>query len=443
MGPMNVIFIMSDQQRHDSIGPKRHPCADFPRMERLRSESVIFDNFFASAMACVPSRQAMLSGKQEWMSRSCGNWKFFMGEDTTWMSILRDNGYRCVSVGKTHMVHSGSFHIQVPVRSSFGNQTGWDHFHPSATPEPDETYFDIHTAHRACDSLKKLKGGDPFALFVGFHAPHEPYVMPERYLDFLKPADASLPENRSVEEYRQKSTSYRKRVEHFKNLFGDIDDEKIRIGIAGHHCLLKMLDDCLGILLDEIAALDLLEDTLIVYCSDHGDLLGEHMLFNKAATFYESEIRIPMMIRFPTGEHAGKSISRFGSGIDVLPTLLDILNIDLEVPLPGFSLLPAITEDKNIRPHVTTTIVDAMMIRTESEKLWYNVLEDDGEMYDLENDPGEMKNLYGNPGSLDLRRELFERMIQSRMRDDRVYSQPTVRERRLREEVSSSNEPET
>ena len=385
----------------------------------------------------------MLSGRQEWMSRSWGNSKFFMGEDTTWMSILRENGYRCISVGKTHMVHSGSYHIQVPVRRSFGNQTGWDHFHPAATPEPEETYFDFHTAYRACDALKKLKGGDPFALFVGFHAPHEPYVMPAGYLDFLKPKDAPLPENRSPEEYRQKSASYRKRVEHFKNLFGQMDDDMTRTGIAGHHCLLKMLDDCLGIVLDEIKALGLLEDTLIVYGSDHGDLLGEHMLFNKAATFYESEIRIPMMIRFPRGDYSGKALDQFGSGIDVLPTLMDILNINIDLPLPGLSLLPAMAEGIPVRNHVTTTIVDAMMIRTDTKKLWYNVLENDGEMYDLAADPGEMKNLYGDPAAVDLRKELFEAMLQSRMRDDRIYSQPIGKELRLREEVSSSYEPET
>ena len=88
---MNVIFIMSDQQRCDSIGPDRHPCADYPVMERLRSQSVSFDSFYASAIPCVPSRQTMLTGRQEWMSRGCGNVKFNMGEDTTWMSILREN----------------------------------------------------------------------------------------------------------------------------------------------------------------------------------------------------------------------------------------------------------------------------------------------------------------------------------------------------------------
>lgn len=440
---MNIVFIMSDQQRHDSFGPHRHECADFPRLEQLASESVVFENFFTSAMACVPSRQAMLSGRQEWMSRSCGNWKFFTGEDTTWMSILRDSGYRCVSVGKTHMVHSGSFHIQVPVRESFGGQTGWDHFHPAATPEPDETFFDLHTAYRSRDALRKLATGDPFALFVGFHAPHEPYVMPVQYLDYICPSDVPLPENRSREEYQQKSNSYRARVDHFQNLFGDVDDEMVRSGIAGHHCSLKMLDDCLGIVLDEIKALGLLEDTLIVYCSDHGDLLGEHMLFNKAATFYESEIRIPMTIRYPNGTGAGERIQQFGSGIDVLPTLVDLLGIDVDLALPGLSLVPAMESGEDVRDFVTTTIVDAMMIRTATKKLWYNVVDNDGEMYDLESDPGEMNNLFHEPGSAHMRSELFETMMQSRMRDDRIYSQPTRKDLLLREEVSSSYEPET
>ncbi len=165
----------------------------------------------------------------------------------------------------------------------------------------------------------------------------------------------------------------------------------------------------------------------------HGDLLGEHMLFNKAATLYVSEIRIPMMIRFPGGDHSGKAIEQFGSGIDVLPTLMDILKIDNDLALPGLSLLPAIAEDAQARKHVTTTIIDAMTIRTDTEKLWYNGPDHDGEMYDLADDPA----------CTDLRGELFEAMLQSRMTDDRIYSQPTPKEVRLREEVSSSHEPET
>lgn len=434
---------MSDQQRADSIGPGRHPCADYPNMEQLRGESVSFDNFCASAIPCVPSREVMLTGRQEWMSRGNGNAKFNTGDDRTWMSVLRDHGYGCVSVGKTHMIHAGSTHIQVPLKNSFGDQGGWDHFHPAASPEPEESYFDIHTATRAREALRSLAGDEaPFALFVGFHAPHEPYIMPERYLDFVDPKDAPLPAVRADHEHDQKSKGYRNRVEHFKRLFGGIDDQKTRLGVAGHHCLLKMVDDCLGAVREEIESLDLLEETLFVYCSDHGDLLGEHWLFNKAATFYESEIRIPMMIRFPNGAHAGSTVSGLASGIDVFPTLLDGLGIGADVSLPGMSLLPAILDGAATREYVTCTNTGGMMIRTDSKKLWYSVVNDDGEMYDLEADPQELNNLYNNPEASAMRHELFEQLLRSRMNDDLAYSRPTERDKLIHREMRTLHEPE-
>ena len=385
----------------------------------------------------------MLTGRQEWMSRGWGNAKFDMGDDITWMSILRDHGYRCVSVGKTHMIHAGSYHIQVPVRSSFSDQNGWDHFHPKSSPEPEETYFDIHTTQRACDALRRLKNHTPFAIFIGFHAPHEPYVMPARYLELIDPAAVPLPTARREDEYHRKSESYRTRVEHFRKLFGGIDDEMTRVGIAGHHCLLKMVDDCLGSIMEEIQSLGLIDDTVVVFCSDHGDLLGEHWLFNKAATFYESEIRIPMMFRFPDGYGAGKRVKRFGSGIDIMPTLLDILGIEVDISLPGISLMPAVRDNRQTRESVVCTNTRGMMIRTSSKKLWYECVNRDGEMYDLDQDPEELENLYCDQDHTDMRHELLESMIQARLKDDRLISRPNNRNKIIYQEVRSSFEPET
>ncbi len=440
---MNVVFIMADQQRADSVGPDRHPCADYPVLERLRSESISFDRFYASAIPCVPSRQTMLTGRQEWMSRGWGNSKFNMCEDTTWMSLLRDQGYRCVSVGKTHMCHAGSFHMQVPIRETFAGRGGWNHFEIVESPEPESTYFDTCAADRACAALERLKG-NPFAMFLGFHAPHEPYVMPRGYMDFVRPEDVPLPAARREDEYRTKSNAYRARVEHFKKMFGGtIDEKRMRTGIAGHHCLVKMVDDCVGRLMDKLESLGLLDDTLVVYCSDHGDLLGEHGLFNKAATFYESEIRVPFMVRFPDGYRAGERVARFASGIDVLPTLMEILGFKPDVSLPGISLLPAMRGEGAARDLVTCTNTRGMMIRTDRHKLWYNPVDGDGEMYDLERDPMELDNLFGLPEHSEMRRELFERMLHERIRDDQRFSQPTERDKRLHAEVNSSYEPET
>ncbi len=249
---------MADQQRADSFGPNRHPCADFPTLEKLAGDSVSFTNFFTSASPCVPSRYSFLTGRQPWILGCAGNSKFSMNDEETWMSILRNQGYSCVSVGKTHMVHAGSFHIQIPVGKTFGDQGGWDHFHPTASPETEEKYFDIQATQRASEVVEKLKSDGPFALFLGFHAPHEPYVMPRKYLDFCKPEDVPLPESCSVDQYDTKSANYRNVVDHFKRMFGEITDEDIKKGIAGHHCLLKMVDDCLNVFLTTLRKNNLL-----------------------------------------------------------------------------------------------------------------------------------------------------------------------------------------
>ena len=102
--------------------------------------------------------------------------------------------------------------------------------------------------------------------------------------------------------------------------------------------MLKMVDNCLGEILEILESTSLKENTLVIFCSDHGDLLGEHSLFAKDATFHESEIKIPMMIRFPNGTHAGKQINHLASSIDLVPTLLDYLNIKADISLPGKTL---------------------------------------------------------------------------------------------------------
>ncbi|MGP4079232.1 sulfatase-like hydrolase/transferase [Pseudalkalibacillus sp. R45] len=440
---MNVVFIMTDQQRADSIGEDRHPCANYPNMEQLRRESVSFNRFYTAGLPCVPSRHAFLTGRQPWKVGVSGNRKFSTEGETTWMQLLRENGYRSVSVGKTHMIHAGSFHIQVPVGKSFGNQEGWDHFHPTASPESEENYYDIHIARRACETLDRLSDSEPFALFVGFHAPHEPYVMPEKYLDFCKPDDVPLPVNCHIDEYKTKSKAYRRRVDHFNNMFGDITDEMVRKGIASHYSMLKMVDDCVGILMDKLIEKNLLEHTLIVFASDHGELHGEHGIFNKGATQYESEIRLPFMIRFPDGRHAGKSVEALASSIDYAPTLFDIMGLSPDVSFPGHSLVPSIEDGSTVREYVTIADGDgAMGIRTNKHKLWYNSNFSDGEMYDLEKDPMEMDNLYPLPEYQALRSELFELMLHARLMDDHRDNQWTERERRLHDEIKSSYEPE-
>ena len=251
-----------------------------------------------------------------------------------------------------------------------------------------------------------------------------------------------LPRARRDDEYETKSAGYRDRVDHFCRMFGPIDDDATRRGIAGHHCLMKLVDDCLGRVLETMRELGLLENTLVVYCSDHGDLLGEHGLFNKAATFYEGEVRVPFMLRFPDGRGSGTRVPGLASTVDVMPTLLDLLGVEADLSLPGRSLVPAIERGESVRDAVTCATVRGMMVRSETHKLWYDHRFRDGEMYDLAADPYELENLYDRPEHAELRRQLSERMLHARLEDDYRDALPTRAEKRLQREVWSSYEPE-
>lgn len=445
----NVLFIMTDQQRYDTLGDS--PAVDLPHMRRLKEESVSFSNFYVAATACVPSRASFLFGRNAWDLHIHGNARFMMDAaqcgplDTSWMQVLRDQGYASVSVGKTHQIHAGSYHIPVPLADSFGNQDGWDHFHPEVSPQPEDTFYDIHVARRACDALERLQDKGPFAMFVGFHAPHEPYVLPEKYRDYVKPGDVELPRNRSLREYEEKSESYRRRIRHFQSMFGECihEDEAIRRGIAGYYSSLKMVDDCVGMVLDQLRALGLEGETLVVFTSDHGELLGEHYLFNKNATAYEGEIHIPLMIRFPDRRDAGKVVPQLGCALDFFPTLMEALGIDPDLPLPGASLLPAVREGRDVREDLLVWHSESSLTLVwEQAKLTYCPEDGDGELYDLAADPQEMHNLWNEPGAEALRSKMVLRMLHRRLYSDKLSSRMTRRERRLHAEVYASKEPE-
>lgn len=440
--PRNVIFIMTDQQRYNSLA-QPNPYGDFPAMRRLRAQSASFEDFYTAALPCVPSRHAFLTGRTPWQLGCWGNAKFSEEGERTWMSLLRDEGYRCVSVGKTHMIHAGSYHIPVDSGDTFGALDGWNHFEKQASPAGEDAYFDVKVSQRACRVMDQLKQDDsPFALFIGFHAPHEPYSMPGKYLSFRDADSVSLPHYADDAEYDGRSAFYQARRAHFARMFGELTEEKVRTGIAGYGCMLKMVDDCLDTVLRQIDALGLAEDTLIVFTSDHGELLGEHHIFNKAATFHDAETHIPFLMRFPDGRFAGKSINGLASSLDFVPTLLDIMGVTADAHFCGESLVPALETGKTEREAVVSAVDARMMLRTDTHLIWYDAEHDDGELYMIAEDPHALHNRYNDPDCAALRDALLQRMLRERMLLDRRDSRPARKDRLRLLEVKASQEPE-
>jgi len=265
--------------------------------------------------------------------------------------------------------------------------------------------------------------------------------MPKEYMKNYLPEDVSLPEEIDEEIKNSKSQCYKNKVNQLEKKFGKPTEEKTRIGIAGYLNLMKIIDDCVGKLLEKLEKKDLIDNTLIVFTSDHGEMLGEYEIFGKGATFHESEVRVPLLMRFPDGKEAGTVRDELVSTIDWNPTLFDYLDIDPDFGMPGKSLFPMIENNTPVRDSVLCGC-QGMMIRNKRYKLWHNPNTKDGEMYDLENDPKEMNNLYNNKKYSELKYELLKDMLESRMADDGAIAQLTSNDRRLLEEVCSSNEPQ-
>jgi arylsulfatase A-like enzyme len=197
-----------------------------------------------------------------------------------------------------------------------------------------------------------------------------------------------------------------------------------------------------GRVLNQIESLGLFNNSIVIFVSDHGDVLGEHGVFNKTATFYDSEVRVPFYIRMPGSTSEHKTVNGLASSIDFVPTLFDLLDLNPDVSLPGHSLKPLMDNGTPVRDHVLSSTCHSMMIRTTDAKLWLDSRHNDGEMYDLNRDPHEDHNLFHAPEHADSRYKLTERLLLERIRSDIRNNSPTQAEMNRTREIAVTHQPE-
>lgn len=436
----NVVFIMSDQQRADTLGSQRHPAAKAPSLDQLAEESIAFDNFFTVGLPCVPSRASFLTGLYAWQHGTVSNSKFLPPGISTWQTVLREAGYACVSVGKTHHIYAGSHWIQVAVGASWDPETPpFSHTQVEPTPVAEEEYFDFQVTARALEALAQLaKAKQPFSLFVGLHAPHEPYILPARFIAEFAPEKMPLPPS-IPDELSTKTSHQRQRQE---KQFADLDEESIRRGIAGYFAHVLMVDECVGRLVVALEESGCADNTLLIFTSDHGELLGEHTLFNKAASFYDAEMRVPLLLRLPDRGQAGKRTGAFAASIDLAPTLFDLLGLTPDLPLPARSLAPAIFENKPIRDGILASSGVGLMWRDRTHKLCLYPATGEGELYDLDSDPHELRNLFDTPENMELQERLMRKLIFEQYLADADRNRVSEREKILAREFRAGLPPE-
>ncbi|MDG1531497.1 MAG: choline-sulfatase [Paracoccaceae bacterium] len=418
----NILMIMADQLAPQALSFYGNSVCKTPNLDRLAADSVVFDNAYCNYPLCVPSRASMMSGRLTPAIKVWDNACELASSQPTIAHHLRHLGYHTVLSGKMHFIGPDQMHgfdertVTDVYPSGFDWVADWEAgpaFVPSATglngvvdagpaTRTLQEDFDEEVAHATVQTIYDLarRGDDagPWFQVASFTSPHTPFVADQKYWDRYDPDEIELPE---VDALPFENLDYASRAlffahsRHRHRVTGD----DLRRARHGYYAMISFIDDKVGEVLAALEASGQAENTVVIFCADHGEMLGERGMWFKQS-FYEWSARVPLMVSAPA-KYAARRVKDCVSLVDLLPTLVGIGGGEITIPCDGESLLPALTggaaRDLAICDYYGIgPCVPYRMVRRGQFKLIYT----DGYpdlLFDLEADPNELHNLAENP----------------------------------------------
>ena len=444
----HIILIMTDQQRFDTIAGWGHDHMVTPNMDRLAQEGVSFRQAYCPGATCITSRAAIFTGMYP---HNTGAYTFQdWGNHRTWIQDLADHGYRCVNIGKMHFSPRdvpGGFHERVIVENptnrnlasgsvdddwgrylSFHGQErpnerhvsdpNWMQRHQGVPWHLEERFHsDVFIGDSAVSWIRSYQGGKPVFLQIGFTGPHEPWDPLPRHLDLY--ADKAMPPA-----VLREGELDDKPPQHLAHLnFHANTNHESRIDLRGandadiahmkRHYFAKIttVDEQLGRVLSALEDRGWLDESLLIFCSDHGELLGDHGLAYKWL-MYDPIVHVPLIIRHPASVGNPSGVDDLVSLMDLGPTVLQAAGVDVPDYVEGRSLLPYLSGNA-ITPREFVFCEDnyQVMMRSATHKLVYYIGQASGELYDLTHDPSELWNLWENPDHAQMKTQLLNQLL--------------------------------
>jgi arylsulfatase A-like enzyme len=478
----NLLFIMTDQQRSDALSIAGNTVLETPNLDRLAAQGVWFKNAYSACAVCAPARSSILTGQtvENHGIRTNGRAYYYDEEDVmtapTFDEILTNKGYHCEYYGKWHSLsshtdiyknpkqeakngksifgHGGQNHVYIdyineeypkkelkdgefydkftqrpyrpdPLDIFYGkeddeikelqNKLSQPNFHGELIV-PREHSFTAFQAKETIEAIERLKDKTS-SITCSFHFPHAPLIPPEPYYS-MYPAEEMVPPvsiNDDMENSPYRNANGRLGLPVFS------DPDKIKYMISNYYGLVKEIDDWVGEILETLDKNGLTENTLVIFTSDHGEMLGAHGLREKNV-FYEESAHIPMMIRFPGEIKKETRVDAYVSHIDLFPTILDYLKVG-DYKSDGTSLRNLIEGKETKHGEYVVTewnyrgdISPNYMIVKGGWKLMIPYSKGSkviNAMYDLSNDPNEINNLLGSNKEKALHEEKAEELRES------------------------------
>ena len=457
--PPNIILIITDQQRFDTINALGFPYMDTPHIDRLVNEGVSFDNCHITAPSCAPARASLFTGFYPHVTgimRNADRWR------RSWIEDLNEAGYHCVNIGKMHTQPFETplgFHERYVVENKDRYLEGryyfdeWDKalaarglvkqqreqyrrrddYHERmgafAWDLPADTHSDNFVGGLAQWWLRSYPKTEPLFLQIGFPGPHPPYDptpdMAAQYID----RDLPLPSVTQAEldgqpppflELRRHNTE----VDHDSIVhLGNPSRAQLQRLRAYYAANVSMIDQQVGQIMGTLEEEGYLENSVVIFTSDHGDCLGDHGHIQKW-TMYDIITRAPAIFWSPGRFPAGRRVGELCQWMDIGQTVLELAGVTPRGEMQTISLVPALQgeywagreyvyaehpADGNYEgPYMT-------MIRSERWKLVHFLDQAYGQLFYLSADPDEVNNLWDDAGLADVKRQLLDTMLNWRI----------------------------
>ena len=448
----NVLLITADEMRHDCLGMAGHPVVRTPHLDALAARGVRFTNAYTPYPVCVPARLSIMSGQYAHAHGATGNGAMIPSGQPTVAGLARDAGYRTAAIGKMHFwppyAPVGFEHMRLAEQNGAGwkvddyhsdylAQRGlidewdrWDQHQPyrdQAPPEywasfgarasalPDEHY---HTTWIAEETISWLKQDDPrpFFAWTSFIKPHHPFDPPRPWDAMYDPATVP-PLGDPAEALAKPLMTEGGRRDPRRAFFDlrNLSGEAFAHVAALYYATISHIDHHVGRILTTLQDLGRLDDTVVVFTSDHGDYMGDYGLILKSPSVpYDALARVPMIVAGP-GCRRGAACHALVSLVDLLPTVAAIAGAPIPRFVQGRDLAPLFADPATgatgWRSAVFSETREIKAVRTERHKYLYNRRLAIEELYDLETDPGERRNLAPDSASAPLLAEMRRRLL--------------------------------
>jgi arylsulfatase A-like enzyme len=420
MSQPNVLLIVTDHWPASLLGAAGHPAIHTPVLDQLTRNGVRFTNCYSETPVCLPARRTMMTGctPRQHGDRTFQPYRPMEPHLPTMAQCFRDAGYQAYGVGKTHTYPqrdrigfddiqlddegrtlygvTDDYEIFLGDQGYVGQQFGHGMSNNAYQSTPWHLPEHVHATNWATDTMARyVRRRDPKRpsfWYLGYRHPHPPLVPPQRFLDHYADVDIDMP---FAGDWSEGDLPYNLQGVQARSVYSE---REIKWARRAFYALCTHIDQQIGHLIGTIREEGILDDTIIMFTSDHGDMLGNHGMWAKQ-TFYEGSSNVPMIVVPQAGDTDvgfNRADDRLTGLQDVMPTLLGLAGIEVPEHLDGRSMMVEET-----REHIYGEFGEeqhaSRMIRDERYKLIWYPCGNHAQLFDLVDDPFEMNDLAGNP----------------------------------------------